>query len=74
MGGGLRENTIPEALYATINETSPSSLPIVNDETLSISNQTNTANRGSQLVYAVPSMTSPPPTYDVAVAKTCQVR
>ncbi|XP_043285051.1 uncharacterized protein [Venturia canescens] len=72
MGGGLRENTIPEALYATINETSPSSLPSVNDETLSISNQTNTSNRGSQLVYAVPSMTSPPPTYDVAVAKTCQ--
>ena len=68
VGGGIRENTIPEALYSTVQETVPSSLSIVNGET-----QANTLNRGTQVVYAIPSMTSPPPTYDVAIAKNCQV-
>ncbi|XP_011302794.1 uncharacterized protein [Fopius arisanus] len=29
-------------------------------------------SRNCQQMYAIPSMTSPPPTYDVAVAKSCQ--
>lgn len=73
LGSGIRENTIPEALYSTVQETSPSSITGLNGGSVTISNQANTVNRTSQVVYAIPSMTSPPPTYDVAIAKTCQV-
>ncbi|KAK2584456.1 hypothetical protein KPH14_006832 [Odynerus spinipes] len=64
LSGAIRE-TIPEALYATIPDT-PSTTA---NETSS--GHTNSQNR-SQAIYAIPSMTSPPPTYDVAIAKSWQ--
>ncbi|XP_053982213.1 uncharacterized protein LOC128886579 [Hylaeus anthracinus] len=65
LGGGFRENTIPEALYATIPDTPNSS---ANDT----GNSQLNAHSRSQPVYAIPSMVSPPPTYDVAISKTWQ--
>ncbi|XP_048514785.1 uncharacterized protein LOC105689598 [Athalia rosae] len=65
VGNGIRENVIPEALYASING-SPNRT--ANSSSLSSHNlQGNVQNNHSQPVYAVPSMTSPPPTYDVAM-------
>lgn len=64
LSGGIRENAIPEALYATIPDTPNVSV-----------NETGTSrsqSRSQPLYSAIPSMTSPPPTYDVAVAKTWQ--
>ena len=58
VGAGIRENAIPEALYATIEDPP---------------NASANGNAGSQPVYVLPSMTSPPPTYDVAIAKSWQV-
>ncbi|KOX73178.1 hypothetical protein WN51_14666 [Melipona quadrifasciata] len=66
LGGGIRENTIPEALYATIPDTPNTSANETGNS------QLNTQSR-SQPVYAIPSMVSPPPTYDVAISKTWQV-
>lgn len=60
-----RENTIPEALYCTIEEP-PISASTGDSEVLDPSHRPHP-------VYAIPSMTSPPPTYDVAIAKTWQV-
>ncbi|KAL6257393.1 hypothetical protein P5V15_010965 [Pogonomyrmex californicus] len=66
LGGGIRENTIPEALYATIPDTPNTS---VNE----IGTSRPSSQSRSQLLYStIPSMTSPPPTYDVATAKTLQ--
>ncbi|XP_032666962.1 uncharacterized protein LOC116842211 [Odontomachus brunneus] len=65
LGERIREITIPEALYATIPDTPNSS---INNYGTS---QLNSQSR-SQPLYAIPSMTSPPPTYDVAIAKTRQ--
>lgn len=64
LGGGIRENAIPEALYATIPDTPNAS-----------ANETGNGqlNAQSRPVYAIPSMVSPPPTYDVAISKTWQV-
>ncbi|XP_011871055.1 PREDICTED: uncharacterized protein LOC105563769 [Vollenhovia emeryi] len=67
LGGGIRENTIPEALYATIPDT-PSYASINETGT----SRSNSQIRSQPLYSAIPSMTSPPPTYDVAVAKTWQ--
>ncbi|EFN87909.1 uncharacterized protein LOC105192327 [Harpegnathos saltator] len=64
LGDGIRESTIPEVLYATI----PDTIPSVNEPG---TGQLNSQCRSQQL-YAIPSMTSPPPTYDVAIAKTRQ--
>ncbi|XP_046412037.1 uncharacterized protein LOC124175681 [Neodiprion fabricii] len=64
VGAGIREDVIPEALYASING-SPNRT--ANLSSLSANNQTNGQNNHSQPVYAIPSMTSPPPTYDVAM-------
>lgn len=66
LGGGIRENAIQEALYATIPDTPNAS---VNETGTS---RSNSQNRSQPLYSAIPSMTSPPPTYDVAVAKTWQ--
>lgn len=65
LGGGIRENAIPEALYATIPDTANAT-----------ANETGNGqlNAQSRPVYAIPSMVSPPPTYDVAISKTWQVR
>ncbi|XP_031850126.1 uncharacterized protein LOC116435084 [Nomia melanderi] len=65
LGSGIRENTIPEALYATIPDMPNASVNETGNGQLN-------AQRGSQPVYAVPSMVSPPPTYDVAISKTWQ--
>ncbi|XP_017878620.1 uncharacterized protein LOC108624086 isoform X2 [Ceratina calcarata] len=65
VGGGIRENVIPEALYATIPDTPNASANETGNS------QLNTQSR-SQPVYAIPSMVSPPPTYDVAISKTWQ--
>ncbi|XP_076243362.1 uncharacterized protein LOC143184785 [Calliopsis andreniformis] len=65
LGGGIRENAIPEALYATIPDTPNASANETGNS------QLNTQSR-SQAVYAIPSMVSPPPTYDVAISKTRQ--
>ncbi|XP_015596647.1 uncharacterized protein LOC107268410 [Cephus cinctus] len=59
-GNGIRENTIPEAVYSTVQES-----PNRNVNGMS-SSQVNGQNR-PQPVYKIPSMTSPPPTYDVAM-------
>ncbi|XP_012542243.2 uncharacterized protein LOC105840057 [Monomorium pharaonis] len=68
LSGGIRENTIPEALYATIPDT-----PSVNETTIgTTSRPMNSQNRSQPLYSAIPSMTSPPPTYDVAIARTWQ--
>ncbi|XP_015174464.1 PREDICTED: uncharacterized protein LOC107065360 [Polistes dominula] len=64
LNGAIRE-TIPEALYVTIPET-PNVTP--NDTRSSL---TNAQNR-SPPVYTIPSMTSPPPTYDASIAKSGQ--
>nr|KAF7431282.1 hypothetical protein H0235_004206 [Vespula pensylvanica] len=64
LSGGNRE-TIPEALYVTIPDTPNAT---ANDTGNSL---TNSQNR-SPLVYTIPSMTSPPPTYDASVAKSWQ--
>ncbi|XP_014479280.1 PREDICTED: uncharacterized protein LOC106746780 isoform X2 [Dinoponera quadriceps] len=64
LGDGIRESTIPEALYATIPDTPNASI-----SEIGIS-QSNSQSRSP--LYALPSMTSPPPTYDVAIAKTRQ--
>ncbi|XP_011055639.1 PREDICTED: uncharacterized protein LOC105146809 isoform X1 [Acromyrmex echinatior] len=66
LGGGIRENTIPEALYATIPDTPNAS---VNESGTS---RPNSQSRSQPVYSAIPSMTSPPPTYDVAIAKTWQ--
>jgi len=68
LGGGIRENTIPEALYATIPDTPNASV----NETGTI--RPNSQSRSQPSYSAIPSMTSPPPTYDAAIAKTWQVR
>lgn len=68
LGGGIRENAIEEALYATIPDTPNTS---VNETGTS---RSNSQSRSQPLYSPIPSMTSPPPTYDVAVAKTWQVR
>ncbi|CAL7935951.1 unnamed protein product [Xylocopa violacea] len=65
LGGGIRENAIPEALYATI----PDTPNVSGNET---GNSQLNAQSRSQPVYAIPSMVSPPPTYDVAISKTWQ--
>ncbi|XP_043265121.1 uncharacterized protein LOC122404868 isoform X2 [Colletes gigas] len=65
LGGGFRGYAIPEALYATIPDTPNSS----GNET---GNSQLNAQSRSQPVYAIPSMVSPPPTYDVAISKTWQ--
>ncbi|KYM96344.1 hypothetical protein ALC62_12995 [Cyphomyrmex costatus] len=65
LGGGIRENTIPEALYATIPDTPNASI----NETGS---RPNSQSRSQPVYSVIPSMTSPPPTYDVAIAKTWQ--
>ncbi|KAF7409405.1 hypothetical protein HZH68_003786 [Vespula germanica] len=65
LSGGNRE-TIPEALYVTIPDTPNAT---ANDTGNSL---TNSQNR-SPLVYTIPSMTSPPPTYDASVAKSWQI-
>lgn len=67
LGGGIRENTIPEALYATIPDTVPN---VIVTETGT--SRSNLQSRSQPLYSAIPSMTSPPPTYDVAIAKTWQ--
>lgn len=67
VGSGLREDRIPEAVYATIPE-----LP--NTSSNLTSELPDTSLNRSQPVYSIPSMTSPPPTYDVAIAKTWQVK
>lgn len=64
--GGIRENAIPEALYATIPDTPNASANETGNSQLN-------AQSRSQPVYAIPSMVSPPPTYDVAISKTWQV-
>ncbi|KYN10644.1 hypothetical protein ALC57_17249, partial [Trachymyrmex cornetzi] len=66
LGGGIRENTIPEALYATIPDTPNAS---VNESGTS---RPNSQSRSQPVYSVIPSMTSPPPTYDVAIAKTWQ--
>ncbi|XP_076291072.1 uncharacterized protein LOC143214218 [Lasioglossum baleicum] len=65
LGGGIREDTIPEALYATIPDTPNSSVNEMGNSQLN-------AHCRAQAVYAIPSMVSPPPTYDVAISKTWQ--
>ncbi|XP_034176542.2 uncharacterized protein LOC117602511 isoform X1 [Osmia lignaria lignaria] len=65
LGGGIRENAIPEALYATIPDTP-------NARANETGNSQLNAQSRSQPVYAIPSMVSPPPTYDVAISKTWQ--
>ncbi|KZC12968.1 PREDICTED: uncharacterized protein LOC107191085 [Dufourea novaeangliae] len=65
LGGGIRENAIPEALYATIPDTPNASANETGNSQLN-------AQSRSQPVYAIPSMVSPPPTYDVAISKTWQ--
>ncbi|KYQ57164.1 hypothetical protein ALC60_03830 [Trachymyrmex zeteki] len=67
LGGGIRENTIPEALYATIPDTPNTS---INESGTS---RPNSQSRSQPVYSAIPSMTSPPPTYDVATAKTWQL-
>lgn len=66
-GGSIRENAIPEALYATIED------PPNASANGNAGSQQNAQNR-PQPVYVLPSMTSPPPTYDVATGKSWQVR
>lgn len=66
LGGGIRENAIAEALYATIPDTPNASANETGNSQLN-------AQSRSQPVYAIPSMVSPPPTYDVAISKTWQV-
>ncbi|XP_043798262.1 uncharacterized protein LOC122717868 [Apis laboriosa] len=63
LGGGIRENAIPEALYATIPDTANATANESGNGQL---------NAQSRPVYAIPSMVSPPPTYDVAISKTWQ--
>ncbi|XP_066594096.1 uncharacterized protein [Prorops nasuta] len=70
LGGGVVENSVPEAIYAIIPET-PHAPATCRNETSS-NCQNYLPNRNSPHVYAIPSMTSPPPTYDVAIAKTWQ--
>ncbi|XP_003399276.1 uncharacterized protein LOC117232984 [Bombus vosnesenskii] len=65
LGGGIRENAIAEALYATIPDTPNASANETGNSQLN-------AQSRSQPVYAIPSMVSPPPTYDVAISKTWQ--
>ena len=67
VGGSIRENAIPEALYATIED------PPNASANGNAGSQQNAQNRPKP-VYFVPSMTSPPPTYDAAIAKSWQVR
>lgn len=69
LSGGIRENAIQEALYATIPDTPNTSVY----ESTGTS-RSNSQSRSQPLYSAIPSMMSPPPTYDVAVAKTWQVR
>ncbi|XP_043470449.1 uncharacterized protein LOC122503807 [Leptopilina heterotoma] len=64
-GGSIRENAIPEALYATIED------PPNASANGNAGSQQNAQNR-PQPVYVLPSMTSPPPTYDVATGKSWQ--
>ena len=74
VGAGIRENAIAEALYCTIDDEPE---PPVQQQQLGASgNNASQQVNGSQSnrpVYAIPSMTSPPPTYDVAIAKSWQV-
>ncbi|XP_020277724.1 uncharacterized protein LOC109851752 [Pseudomyrmex gracilis] len=66
LGGDAREDTVPEVLYATIPDT-----PNTSNITETGTSRSNTQSR-SQPLPPLPSMTSPPPTYDVAIAKTWQ--
>ncbi|KAL0119788.1 hypothetical protein PUN28_007911 [Cardiocondyla obscurior] len=66
LSGSSRENSVQEALYATIPD-----IPIVTVNETGTS-RPNSQNRSQPIYSAIPSMTSPPPTYDVAVAKTWQ--
>ncbi|XP_017791486.1 PREDICTED: uncharacterized protein LOC108573534 [Habropoda laboriosa] len=65
LGGGIRENAIPESLYSTIPDTPNASANETGNSQLN-------AQSRSQPVYTIPSMVSPPPTYDVAISKTWQ--
>ncbi|XP_012223643.1 uncharacterized protein [Linepithema humile] len=67
LSGGIRENTIPEALYTNIPDT-----PNTSSANESGTSRSNSQSRLQPLYSAIPSMTSPPPTYDVAIAKTWQ--
>lgn len=68
LGDGIREDTISEALYATIPDMPSASAIEIGG------GHSNLQQSRSQPLYAIPSMTSPPPTYDIATAKTRQVR
>ncbi|KAK0163201.1 hypothetical protein PV327_006908 [Microctonus hyperodae] len=62
-------NTILEAPYATLSDfpnTSSNIIPVRNAVVM------DTIPNSPQPVYSIPSMTSPPPTYDVAIAKSWQ--
>ncbi|XP_070153847.1 uncharacterized protein [Polyergus mexicanus] len=62
-----RENTaIPEVLYASVSNTANA-----NAEEIRTS-RSNIQSRSQALYTAIPSMTSPPPTYDAAIAKAWQ--
>ncbi|XP_076167701.1 uncharacterized protein LOC143146869 isoform X2 [Ptiloglossa arizonensis] len=65
LASGYRDNAIPEALYAIISDTT-------NPNANETGNSQLNAQSRSQPVYAIPSMVSPPPTYDVAISKTWQ--
>ncbi|KMQ87866.1 hypothetical protein RF55_12741, partial [Lasius niger] len=67
LGDGIRENTaIPEVLYASVPDTAN-----VNADEIRTS-RSNMQSRSQAFHSAIPSMTSPPPTYDVAIAKAWQ--
>lgn len=62
-----RENTaIPEELYASVSNTANA-----NAEEIRTS-RSNMQSRSQALYTAIPSMTSPPPTYDATIAKAWQ--
>ncbi|XP_072757809.1 uncharacterized protein [Anoplolepis gracilipes] len=64
---GIRESTaIPEVLYASVPDRTNE-----NAEETRIS-RTNMQSRSQAFYTAIPSMMSPPPTYDVAIAKAWQ--
>lgn len=63
----IRENiAIPEVLHTGIRDTANA-----NTEEIRI-NRSNVQSRSQTFYTAIPSMTSPPPTYDVAIAKARQ--
>ncbi|XP_029161725.1 uncharacterized protein LOC114933365 [Nylanderia fulva] len=68
LGDGIRENTVrPEVLYTSVPNTAN-----VHVDEIRTSRSNNMQNRSQAFYYAIPSMTSPPPTYDVAIAKAWQ--